>query len=138
MKPRQMFVTTIQIGSLIVGWLIIAASIPLAFIGGAAPIDTVPTWSPLVVVPLGACVLASGFLYIGVFGKNLTKSRAHRVFAALLLVMPLIAGMKLLLTPDNQGLHPFGFFLFVPACILFFGAIWAFCSTQTADSTPLA
>jgi hypothetical protein len=43
MKPRQILVTTIQIASLIVGWLIIAASIPLAFIGGAAPSDTVPT-----------------------------------------------------------------------------------------------
>jgi hypothetical protein len=130
MKPRQMLVTAIQIASLTVGWLIIAASIPLAFIGGAAPSDTVPTWSPLVVVPLGACVLASGFLYIGVLGKSLTKSRAHRVFAALLLVAPLIAGMKLLLTSENQGLHPFGFFLFVPACILFWGQFGPFASPQ--------
>jgi hypothetical protein len=138
MKLPQTLVATVQVGSVAVGWLIIAASIPLAFLGGAAPSDTMPTWSPLVVFPLVACLMASGFLYVGMHGRRLSKSKIHRVVAGLLLLMPLIAGTKLLLTPGYQGLHPFGFFLFVPACLSFLGAVWPFQLTRAEHSTTTA
>jgi hypothetical protein len=135
MNLRHTLAATVQVGSVAVGCLIIAASIPLAFLGGAAPSDTVPTLSPLVVYPLGGCLMASGFLYVGLFGQNLSRSKVRRVLAGLLLLVPFIAGMKLLLTPAHQGLHPFGFSLFGPACLSFLGAVWPFQLAPAERST---
>jgi uncharacterized membrane protein len=135
MKLRQTLVTTIRVGSIAVGWLIIASSIPLAFLAGAAPSDTVPTWSPLIAFPLGGCLMASGFLYVGMLGQSLSRSRMHRMLAGSLLLAPLMAGIRLLLTPGHQGLHPFGFFLFVPACLSFLAAVWPFRPTPAERPT---
>jgi hypothetical protein len=102
----------------------IVASIPIALLGGAAPSDTVPTMSPLLFVPLIACLMASGFFYVAILGQRLAGYRWHYWIADLLLTVPSATGIALLLSPEEQRLSFLGFVLFGPACVLFLCTIW--------------
>jgi hypothetical protein len=136
MRPATIFANTIRIASLTVGCFMIAASIPVALLAGAAPGDTVPTLSPLLIVPSVAFLMASGFLYVALSGPRLAESLFHRTIAAFLLAAPLAAGVWLLLTPEAQRLHVLGLLLFAPACVLFLCAVWPLRLTSVAG-TPV-
>ncbi|MGV7208917.1 hypothetical protein ACLB1G_13800 [Oxalobacteraceae bacterium A2-2] len=124
MKFSTLLSNTIRGISMTFGCLIVVASIPLALLGGAAPQDTVPTFSPLLTTPLAAFILASGFFYVAIFGRRLATSRWQYWFGGLLLAIPLGVGISLLRTPEEQRLHFPGLFFFVPACLLFLCSIW--------------
>ncbi|HEX8604320.1 MAG TPA: hypothetical protein VF774_16850 [Pseudoduganella sp.] len=136
MRPATIFANTIRIASLTVGCFMMVASIPIALLAGAAPGDTVPPLSPLLVVPSVALLMASGFLYVAISGPRLAGSWFHRAIAALLLAAPLAAGVWFLLTPEAQRLHFLGFLLFAPACVLFLCAVWPLRLTSVAG-TPV-
>jgi hypothetical protein len=96
----------------------------IALLGGAAPSDTMPTVSPLMIVPTFGGLMAAGFFYVALAGHRLAKSRQRSCIAGLLLAVPLTSGIWLLATPEEQMLHTTGFFLAAPACFLLLCAIW--------------
>jgi hypothetical protein len=75
-------------------------------------------------MPLAACLIASGFIYIGLLGRRMAKSRLHYVLAGLLLAAPLVLGIWLLTPPRGHEWQPVGLFFLVPASLLFACAIW--------------
>jgi hypothetical protein len=133
-----MLAASIRILSFLFGCFIVVLSIPVAFIGGAAPQDTVPLISPLVTTPLAAFLLASGFLSFGVFGGATTSSRWQRSITALLLMLPLAFGAMMLLAPAHQLLRGMGLFFFVPALVTLLCNVWPWgwrSGRKTANNT---
>lgn len=124
MKPLRMLVASIRILSFLFGCFIVVMSIPVAFIGGAAPQEAVPVISPLVTTPLAAFLLASGFLSFGVLGGAATSSRRQRSITALLLMLPLAFGAMMLLAPAHQMMRGMGLFFFVPASSALLCTVW--------------
>jgi len=110
--------------SFLFGCLIIVASIPVALIGGAMQQETVPLVSPLLTVPLAACVLASGFLSFGIVGGSTANALKRRVITVLLLMLPLALGASYLLAPIHQQLRGQGLFFFVPALVVLLCTLW--------------
>ncbi len=96
MKSSTLFAYTVRLASLAFGGFVVMISMPLALLGGAAPSDQVRPFFALLILPVAACCIASGFIYIGALGHRMARSRLHYVFAGLLLTAPLALGIWLL------------------------------------------
>jgi hypothetical protein len=115
---------TIRLASLAYGGFVIMASMPLALLAGAAPSDIVGTPSALYVMRVAACLIASGFVYVGLSGRRMAKSRLHYVLVGVLLAAPMILGAWLLTPSSGYEWRPVGLFFLVPASLLFSCAVW--------------
>lgn len=122
MKSSTLFAYTVRLASLAFGGFVVMISMPLALLGGAAPSDQVRPFFALLILPVAACCIASGFIYIGALGHRMARSRLHYVFAGLLLTAPLALGIWLL-TRGHEW-QPVGLFFCVPAALVFACAIW--------------
>jgi hypothetical protein len=124
MRPATVFAYILRGAAFLFGCDIVLKSIFVALLGSAAPSDTVPTVSPLLIVPMIGCLMASGFFYVALSGQRLARSRLRCWIAVFLLAVPLTSGISFLATPEEQMLHATGFFLTAPACVLLLCTIW--------------
>jgi len=113
---------TIRVAALALAVLMILASMPIAMLAGAAPSEYPSPVSPLLVIPACACVLASGFLYIGIAGRRMATSPWLRLLGGLLLVPTLVLGTVLLVHRNQWG--AIGSFFLVPSATLFACTVW--------------
>lgn len=135
-SPVRILAASIRIVSFLFGCFIIVASIPIAFIGGAMPQETIPAVSPLLTVPLAACVLASGFLSFALFGGRAVNSLRQRVITTLLLMLPLALGASQLLSTIHPEMRGIGLFLFVPASAALVCSLWPCHASKSFDARP--
>lgn len=122
MKPSLILAATIRVVSFLFGCFLILASITVASLGG--PQETVPVLSPLLTLPLAACLLASGFFSVAIWGERMARSVRHRAITALLLMLPLAFGASQLLSPIHPEMRGQGLFFFLPALGALICTVW--------------
>ena len=122
MKPSATISYVVRLLALGYGGCVILVSVPLAFSAGTTPSEYQPPISPLLLIPAFACLLASGFLYVGVAGVRMARSRWQRLLAGSLLAVPLLWGARMLIHVD--GLLIVGLVFLVPAVLTLEGAVW--------------
>lgn len=123
----------IRLTALGYGGCVILVSVPFALAAGATPSEYQPPVSPLLLIPAFACLLASGFLYVGVAGRRMASSRWHRLLAGLLLAVPLLWGARMIIHVD--GLRDVGLLFAVPAVLTLAGAVWPWNLTSWQDAS---
>ena len=122
MPPSATISYVVRLIALGYGGCVILVSVLFAFSAGAPPGDYQPPVSPLLLIPAFACLLASGFLYVGVAGPRMASSRRHRLLAGLLLIAPLLWGARMVIHVD--GLRIVGLLFLLPAVLTLVGAVW--------------
>jgi hypothetical protein len=114
------------------GGCVILVAVSMAMSAGPVPGEYQPPLSFMLLIPAFACLLASGFLYVGVVGQGMARSRWHRLLAAALLAVPLLWGARMLIHID--GLRMVGLLFVVPTVLTLVGAVWPWNVTSWQDA----
>ena len=122
----MIFPTLLRVLCLCFGGLLILLSVPIGLMATIPPLDEsmTPLWEMMTIAIGLATVLASGFIYVGLFGERPQSVARHRLVAGVLLVMPIALGTQLLLAHGHPEMRPFGWFFLVPSVIAFVSFAW--------------